>query len=92
MPKEKSNTRDYVSEYNNFHSRPGEKKKRARRNKARRDMIKLGRAAKGDGKDVAHKDNNTKNGRLGNLSLQSKASNRSFARTKGAGRKGGKGG
>lgn len=91
MPKVKSNTRDYVSEYTNFHSRPSEKKKRARRNKARREMIRLGRAKRGDGKDVAHRDNNTKNGGLGNLSIQSKKANRSFKRTKKAKRAGGTG-
>lgn len=51
-------------------------------NKARRKMIREGKAAKGDGKDVAHKDNNQRNNSSSNLVLQSKSKNRSFARTK----------
>jgi hypothetical protein len=50
-------------------------------------MIKAGRAHKGDGKDVAHLDNNTKHNSMVNLMLQSKAQNRSFRRNKKAGRK-----
>jgi hypothetical protein len=45
-------------------------------------MMAAGRARKGDGKDVAHKNNNTNNNSLSNLSLQSKSKNRSFKRTK----------
>ena len=56
-------------------------------NKARRKMIAEGKAKKGDSKDVAHKDNNTRNNSDSNLILQSKSKNRSFARTKSAGRK-----
>ncbi len=41
----------YDKEYN---ARPEEKKKRAERNKARREAIAEGKAAKGDGKDVDH--------------------------------------
>ena len=50
-------------------------------------MVKSGVAKKGDGKDVAHKDNNTKNGKRGNLKVQSKKKNRSFARNKNSSRK-----
>lgn len=64
-----------------YNATPAAKKQRAENNKARRMMIKAGRAKKGDGKDVAHKDNNTKHNTLSNLSLQSKKKNRSFART-----------
>jgi hypothetical protein len=45
-------------------------------------MIKAGRASKGDGKDVAHKNDNPKNNSLSNLALQSKRRNRSFKRNK----------
>ena len=70
-----------------YNSKPEQKKRRAARNAARRKMIASGKARKGDGKDVAHKDNNPKNNSSKNLSMQSKAKNRSFARNKNAGRK-----
>ena len=38
-----------------YESTPEQKKKRAMRNAARREMIKEGRAAVGDGKDVDHR-------------------------------------
>lgn len=63
-----------------YNSKPAQKKKRAQRNAARRKMIAAGRARKGDGKDVAHRNNNTGNNSMSNLSLQSKAKNRSFKR------------
>ena len=67
-----------------YNAKPEQKKRRAKRNAARRKMIASGRAKKGDGKDVAHKDNNPNNNKTSNLSLQSKAKNRSFARNKNA--------
>jgi hypothetical protein len=57
------------------------------RNAARRKMIAAGKVRKGDGKDVAHKNNNPKDNSSGNLAVQSKAKNRSFPRNKKAGRK-----
>lgn len=47
--------RDYKHEYDSYHAKPEQKKKRAMRNSARRDMESEGRVAKGDGKDVDHK-------------------------------------
>jgi hypothetical protein len=47
--------------------------------------MKKGKVRIGDGLDVAHKDNNPRNNRLGNLAVQSKSKNRSYARTKNAG-------
>lgn len=79
--------RNYRKEYDNYHSKPEQKKRRAKRNAARRKMIKAGKACKGDGKDVAHKDNNPNNNSSSNLSTQSKSKNRSFKRTKTARRK-----
>lgn len=70
-----------------YNSKPEQKKRRAQRNAARRKMIKAGKVRKGDGKDVAHKDNNTANNSRSNLAVQSKAKNRSFPRTKTARRK-----
>lgn len=86
MPSSKNYKRDYKQE-NKTAKRRGEDKERARRNAARRKMIKEGKAKKGDGKDVAHKDNNTNNNSSSNLKMQSKSKNRSFARNKKAGRK-----
>lgn len=70
-----------------YNSKPEQKKRRAQRNAARRKMIREGKARKGDGKDVAHLDNNTANNSSKNLRMQSKAKNRSFARTSTARRK-----
>lgn len=83
----KSTGRKYALEYANYHSKPKAKKQRARNNKARRIMEKSGKVKKGDGKDVAHKDNNTRNNKKSNLSVQSKSKNRSFKRTTKAKRK-----
>lgn len=70
-----------------YNSKPEQKKRRAKRNAARRKMIAAGKARKGDGKDVAHKNNNPHDNRTSNLAIQSKAKNRSFKRTKTARRK-----
>lgn len=74
--------RNYRKEYDNYHSSDAAKKQRARNNKARRKAVRDGRARKGDGKDVAHKDNNTRNNKSSNLSVQSRSRNRSFKRTR----------
>lgn len=70
-----------------YNSKPEQIKRRGERNAARRKMEKAGKVRKGDGKDVAHKDNNTANNSSKNLAVQSKAKNRSFPRNKNAGRK-----
>lgn len=79
--------RDYKSEYDNYHSSDKAKKKRAENNAARRKMEKAGKVRKGDGKDVAHKNNNTGDNRMSNLKAESPSKNRSFARTENAKRK-----
>jgi hypothetical protein len=48
-------TRNYKSEYQNYHAQPEQIKKRGQRVKARRMLEKEGAVAKGDGKDVDHK-------------------------------------
>lgn len=68
--------RDYKAEYKNYHGTEKQKKERAGRNKARNLMIKKGSAAKGDGKDVDHKDRNPLNNTASNLRMQSKSVNR----------------
>lgn len=79
MPKK----RNYRSEYDNYHSKPEQKKNRAARNAARAAMEKDGKVHKGDGKDVNHKKPMAKGGSnaKSNLSVTSKSKNRSFPRT-----------
>lgn len=48
-------TRNYKSEYQNYHAQPEQIKKRGQRVKARRMLEKEGSVTKGDGKDVDHK-------------------------------------
>lgn len=87
MPSSKNYVRDYKQEYKTQHASPEAKKKRASRNAARAEMAKAGKVRKGDGKDVAHKDNNPLNNSKNNLKVQSASKNRSYARTKNAGMK-----
>ena len=77
-------SRNYRQEYDRYQGTAAQKKRRAGRNKARRLMIRKGKAKKGDGKDVAHKDNNPLNSVAKNIRMESKKSNRSFKRTKNA--------
>jgi hypothetical protein len=78
--------RDYKSEYDNYHASAEQKKKRAARNAARRQLEKEGKVRKGDGKDVDHKTPMAKGGGNGrdNLQVKPKSANRSFPRTSGA--------
>ena len=69
--------RDYKKEYANFHGKPEQRAKRSKRVLARREMIKSGKAKKGDGKDVDHKDGNANNNSPSNLRMMSVAKNRS---------------
>jgi hypothetical protein len=70
-----------------YNSKPEQLKRRAQRNAARAKLIAAGKVRKGDGKDVAHKDNNPKNNKSSNLAVQSKAQNRSFPRNSSGGHK-----
>jgi hypothetical protein len=70
--------RDYRSEYDNYHARPDQKKKRANRNAARRKLTREGRVRKGDGMDVHHKDGNPLNNNPGNLQALRAKINRSL--------------
>jgi hypothetical protein len=85
MPSSSNYKRDYKAEYANYQGKSDQKKKRASRGRARYSLMKKGKVRIGDGLDVAHKDNNPHNNRLGNLAVQSKSKNRSYARTKSAG-------
>ena len=73
--------RDYKKEYVQYDSKRKRVKARVNRNKARRIMKKAGLAKVGDGKDVHHKDGNTKNNKRSNLAMQKATKNRSYKRT-----------
>jgi hypothetical protein len=76
--------RNYRKEYDNYHSKPEQRRNNDKRKAARRLMEKEGKVSKGDGKDVAHKKPLAKGGsnKKSNLKVASKSKNRSFKRTK----------
>ena len=76
--------RDYAREYELYHSKPEQKKKRAARNSARATMEADGKVRKGDGKDVDHKKPLSKGGSnaKSNLRVVSASKNRSYKRKK----------
>ena len=86
MPSSPGYKRNYKQEKKTSDAR-GEKKRRANRYKARRKMIKAGKAKVGDGRDIDHKDGNTSNNKQSNLKSKPASKNRSYARTKKAGKK-----
>ena len=47
--------RNYRKEYDSYHAKPEQKKRRAERNRANRKAKRDGRIRKGDGKEVDHK-------------------------------------
>jgi hypothetical protein len=69
-------SRDYKKEYEEYHGKPDQIKRRAARVKARRYMEKNGRARNGDGMDVDHKDGNPLNNSTENLRMSSPSANR----------------
>lgn len=82
MPSSPSYVRNYSQEKKTSDAR-GEKPKRAARNRARREMMRLGMVHKGDGKDVDHKVPLGKGGpktAVSNLRVESAHDNRSFPR------------
>ena len=85
MPSSPHYVRNYKQEYRT--DSPLRKAKRRSRLKARRKLIKAGVAKKGDGKDVHHKDGNALNNKRSNLSVVSARKNRSYPRTRTAGKK-----
>lgn len=68
--------RNYKEEYK-YHGTEEQKRNRASRNAARAKMMKAGRARKGDGKDIDHKNGNPRDNRMSNLHSTSKKYNRS---------------
>lgn len=79
--------RNFRSEYDNYQGKPEQIKRRAARNKARREMEKAGKVRKGDNKDVGHADGNPLNNKRSNWNVESEHANRSYPRTKKAGKK-----
>ena len=84
MPSSPGYKRNYKQEAK-YDSQPAVKKKRASRNAARRKMAKAGLVRKGDGKDVHHVGGNALNNKK--LAVKPASANRSYARTKTAGKK-----
>ena len=84
MPSKK---RDYKKEYREYHALPAQKKRRADRNAARRKAMAAGKVHKGDGMDVNHSDGNALQNTKSNWNVESKHSNRSYPRTRNAGKK-----
>ena len=72
--------RDYKHEYAIYHGKPAQKKERAERNGARREMVAAGKVSKGDGKDVGHKTPIRKGGTnaKGTLAVQTEKFNRGW--------------
>ena len=71
--------RNYRREYDTYQGTEEQKKNRAKRNAARRKLMREGRVSKGDGKDVDHKTPLSKGGGNGdgNLRVTSRSKNRS---------------
>lgn len=67
-----------------YNSKPKQIKEREARNRARYQMIKMGKAHKGDGKDVMHKDGHALHNVRTNWKMGSQHQNRSYPRTRGA--------
>ncbi len=82
MPFMKNGKRDYKREVALYTSKPEVVKKRTAQNAARAEMVKAGKAHKGDGKDVDHIKPLSKGGSnsKSNLRVVSASSNRSFSR------------
>ena len=78
-------SRNYKKEYANYHSKPAQKKNRAGRNAAR--TIAKKRGANVAGKDVSHRNGNPRDNRPRNLTTQTASRNRSYARTRKAGKR-----
>jgi hypothetical protein len=70
--------RNYKKEYQEYQGTPEQIAKRSSRNKARRAMVKAGKAKKGDGLDVDHKNSNPKDNSTKNLRMASQKFNRGW--------------
>lgn len=84
---DKAHGRNYKKEYATYQGTPEQIARRSSRNKARRAMIKAGKAKVGDGLDVEHVDGNPLDARMSNYKMGTKRDNRSFARKKNGSKK-----
>lgn len=57
--------RDYRKEYDEYHAKPEQKKRRAARNAARRKAVREGRVAAGDSSREVHHPSSSRTGSLG---------------------------
>jgi len=73
---EENKKRNYRGEYDNYHSKPDQRKNRSKRNMARRWAERKGLVHKGDGKDVDHKNGDPRDNSPGNLRVRSRSTNR----------------
>ena len=85
MPNSPGYKRNYKKEYANYHGKPTQIKRRNARNAARNKLKKAGVAVAG--KDVAHRNGNPRDNRRGNLTVKPASKNRSYARTRTAGKR-----
>ena len=79
----KKEDRNYRKEYDNYHAKPEQRERNAARLRARRLMVKKGKAKKNDKMDVHHKDNNPLNNDTKNLSVVTQKYNRTEPRLRG---------
>jgi hypothetical protein len=85
MPNSPGYKRNYKKEYANYHGKPAQIKRRNARNAARNKLKKAGVAV--TGKDVAHRNGNPRDNRRKNLTVKTASQNRSYARTRTAGKR-----
>ena len=81
MPNSPGYKRNYKKEYANYHSKPAQIKRRNARNKLKKAGVSVA------GKDVAHRNGNPRDNRRGNLAVKPASKNRSYARTRTAGKR-----
>jgi len=77
--------RNYRQEYDRYQGKPEQIKRRTARNAARNSLKKAG--VNVAGKDVAHRNGNPRDNRRSNLTVQKPSQNRSYARTRTAGKR-----
>jgi len=85
MPNSPGYKRNYKKEYANYHGKPAQIKRRNARNAARNKLKKAG--VNVAGKDVAHRNGNPRDNRRKNLTVKPASQNRSYARTRTAGKR-----
>ncbi len=85
MPSSPGYKRNYKKEYANYHGKPTQVKNRTTRGAARNKLKKAGVAV--TGKDVSHRNGNPRDNRRGNLAVKPASKNRSYARTRTAGKR-----